>query len=267
MLHVHFLPSLTTPQELAGGLVVVIDVLRATTTVCHALAAGAKAVVPCMEVQEARDIARRLPEGEVVLGGERRGLRIDGFDLGNSPAEYTQKAIAGRTVVFTTTNGTQALRLCGEARRAVLGAFVNRSAVCDEVVHAMAAGHEAHLLCAGTRGEITGEDVLFTGAAVWRVLNSPGPPREAKLNDQARLAVSAWRAVCAELNANEAVPAGGLDQPVPASELGVYLIRHTQGGRDLAALGLTADVLDASRIDRFDFLPELLLGEWRIIRS
>src|SRR5262249_5944787 len=148
MLCVHLLPSLTTPADLAGGLAVVIDVLRASTTICHALAAGAKEVIPCLEVEEARERANRYVPGDAVLGGERGGLRIEGFDLGNSPREYTPTTVGGRTVLFTTTNGTRAMRQCTEAARVVIGAFVNLSPVCREVERALMAGRDAHLLCA-----------------------------------------------------------------------------------------------------------------------
>ena len=83
-LAVHFLPALVMPDELAAGDVVMIDVLRASTTITHALSAGAAAVIPCREVDEARQLAANLPAGEVVLGGERGGLPIEGFHLGNS---------------------------------------------------------------------------------------------------------------------------------------------------------------------------------------
>src|ERR1700733_12632677 len=143
-LAVHFLPELTTPAELAAGVVVVIDVLRASTTITTALAAGAREVIPCAEVEQARiradqlgrrhaastkalvaataDAAKTVAAGThesdsgPLLGGERGGLPIDGFDLGNSPSEFTAQTIAGRTVVFTTTNGTKALLACTAAQ-------------------------------------------------------------------------------------------------------------------------------------------------------
>src|SRR5262245_17681938 len=102
-LDVYLLPDLAEPAALAAKTVVVIDVLRATTTIVHALAAGAREVVPCLEVEEARQVAARL--GKVaVLRGERGGVAIAGFDVGNSPAEYTRERVGGKTVVFTTTN-------------------------------------------------------------------------------------------------------------------------------------------------------------------
>src|SRR5437773_10831626 len=93
-LDVYLVPDLVESAALAGKTAVVIDVLRATTTIVHALAAGAKEVVPCLEVEDARRIAKEVGES-AVLGGERGGLPIPGFDLGNSPAEYTRERVAG----------------------------------------------------------------------------------------------------------------------------------------------------------------------------
>src|SRR5687767_12285204 len=103
---VHLLPQLAPAGRLAGGLAVVIDVLRATTTIVHALAAGCLCVRPCAEVEEARTLAGSLPAGKVILGGERGGLRLPDFDLGNSPSEYTPARCKNTTLVLTTTNGT-----------------------------------------------------------------------------------------------------------------------------------------------------------------
>src|ERR1700678_3263988 len=87
-INVHLLPRLVEETELAGSVCVVIDVLRATTTMAHALSAGAREVIPCLEVEDALRAAANLPRKQVLLGGERSGVKIDGFDLGNSPSEY-----------------------------------------------------------------------------------------------------------------------------------------------------------------------------------
>src|SRR5262245_10548300 len=123
--HVHLLPSLAPPGRLGGGVAVVIDVLRATTTIVHALAAGCACVRPCAEVEEARTLAGSLPAGKVLLGGERGGAPIPGFDLGNSPREYTPAVCRGLTLVLTTTNGTRALLRAAEAERVLVAAFCN----------------------------------------------------------------------------------------------------------------------------------------------
>jgi hypothetical protein len=129
LIDVYLLPTLVErPQELAGKAVVVIDVLRATTTIIHALAAGAAEVTVCQEVDEALRLAASRPQ-RAVLGGERGGLPIAGFDLGNSPTAYSRERVAGREVIFTTTNGTRAMARCSAARRILIGAFVNFSAM------------------------------------------------------------------------------------------------------------------------------------------
>src|SRR5688500_5209786 len=111
-LNVYLLPELASDQQLAGGVVVALDVLRASTTIVHALANGARQVVPCLEVEEARQMASQYAPGEALLGGEREGRKIEGFDLGNSPSEYTPAAVEGKVLIFSTTNGTRCLQRC-----------------------------------------------------------------------------------------------------------------------------------------------------------
>ena len=247
-LSVEFLPALTSPDELAGATVVVIDVLRATTVITRALALGAREVIPCLEVEEARQIAARFPAGQALLGGEREGLKIPGFDLGNSPSEFTPENCAGRTFVFTTTNGTRAMNACHRAARVLLGAFVNLSAV----VAALPAEGPVHLLCSGTRGKITREDVLLAGAIVDR-LSPAAAVDESALNDQARIALAAWREIAARDDG------AGVSPKTLAAEL-----RHSQGGRNLKALRLEQDIDDAAQIDLYGCVGELDVVGWRI---
>src|SRR4051812_7474056 len=99
---VHLLPAHAATGAFAGGLAIVIDVLRATTVIVQALAVGCRAVIPCGEIDEAKGCAAGLA-GKVLIGGERQGKPIGGFDLGNSPGEYTAKVCKNATVVLTTT--------------------------------------------------------------------------------------------------------------------------------------------------------------------
>src|SRR5438105_72035 len=179
--HVYLLPELVPPGRLAGGLAVVIDVLRATTTIVYALAGGCTAVRPCAEVEEARALAGHMRAGRVLLGGERGGTPLPGFDLGNSPREYTAKLCHGNTLVLTTSNGTRALLRTVEAERVILAGFVNYSAVCEQLRHDQ---RPIHIVCAGTEGEVALEDALLAGALV-DFLCEAG---EMRLNDSARLA-------------------------------------------------------------------------------
>src|SRR5262249_4493644 len=159
--HVHLLPVLVPAGCLAGSLAVVIDVLRATTTIVHALSAGCKSVRPCAESEEARALAGGLKAGSVLLGGERGGEPIPGFDLGNSPRAYTPRRCRGTTLVFTTSNGTRALIRAAEAARVLVAAFVNYSAVCEQLRQE---ARPLHIVCAGTEGSVSLEDTLLAGA-------------------------------------------------------------------------------------------------------
>ena len=233
-LHVSLLPECLPSAGLADAVAVVIDVLRATTTMAHALSAGALRVIPCSEMDEAREIASRLPPGAAVLGGERQGIRIDGFDLGNSPGEYLPAVVQGRTVVFTTTNGTRALARAREAgaRRILIGAFCNRGAVVREL---LAQSDGVHLICAGTDRQVTLEDVLYAGVVCQSLLSATG---SWTLNDSARLALAA-----AEVHA-------------PTPERLLTTLRQSLGGANLVELGFDRDIETAAWLDTFDFVPE-----------
>ncbi len=227
-LFVHLLPHLAPTELLRGGVAVVIDVLRASTTIIHALAAGCTAVLPVAEVEEAREVAGRMRAGKVILGGERGGKPLPGFDLGNSPSEYTCEVCRGAALVLTTTNGTRALLHAGEAERVLIAGFVNFSAVCEQILQE---GRPVHILCAGTVGEITLEDVLLAGALV-ECCHDAG----FVVNDSARLA---WD--CFEHHGTVVEEA----------------LRLSKGGANLMALGYDEDIRDAARIDRFLIVPEL----------
>jgi 2-phosphosulfolactate phosphatase len=156
-----------------GGIAVVIDVLRASTTIITALAHGAARVRPVLTIEEAR--AEAAAAG-MMLGGERGGRRIDGFDFGNSPLEYGRSRVDGRSIVITTTNGTAALHACAGAAEVLIGAIVNRSAVAA-AAHALAIKHggcDVHLVCAGTDGAVTEEDLLAAGAILDAAAQSDG---------------------------------------------------------------------------------------------
>jgi len=252
-LNVYGLPSVVSPEEMAGGTAVVIDVLRASTTVVHALEAGAARVVPCVEIEDAHRAATEFPESDVVFGGEREGLPIDGFGLGNSPTEYTPEKVADKTVIFTTTNGTRAMSRCGRADRVLVGAFVNARAIIGQLVGV----RRIHLLCAGTGGEFGLDDILLAGLLVDRLQRAGG--MDYQLNVQALTARENWTS---SFTIPHALGAEPMDPELLAREL-----RRTRAGRKLTAIGLEADILTASRIDRFDIVPELDTRSFRIRRS
>ena len=116
-------------RELSGWTTVVIDAVRASSTIAQAAASGCLRVIPVASIAEARARRQALGVEPALLGGERRGLKIPGFDLGNSPREYTIEAVAGRSIVISTTNGTRALRASRHARETLVGAFLNMTAI------------------------------------------------------------------------------------------------------------------------------------------
>ena len=147
-------------RDLSATTCVVFDVLRATSSMVTGLAHGVSEIHPVCTIEEAQAMKARLPD--VVLGGERRGDRIPGFDIGNSPGEYT--ALEGRRIVTTTTNGTVALRACELARRVLVGALLNLGAIAA----ALKAGapKAVLLVCAGTFDTFALEDAYAAGRLI-----------------------------------------------------------------------------------------------------
>lgn len=163
-------------RDLRETTAVVFDVLRATSTMLTALAHGAREIHPARTIEEALVLKKKMPDA--LLGGERHGERIDGFDLGNSPLEY--RGPLPPRIITTTTNGTVALRACGHAREVLAAAFLNMEALLGHLRRG-GAGGEVLLVCAGTFREAALEDVLAAGMVCARI---PG----AALSDAARMA-------------------------------------------------------------------------------
>ncbi|HJT77337.1 MAG TPA: 2-phosphosulfolactate phosphatase, partial [Gemmataceae bacterium] len=172
----------------------------------------------------------------VLLGGERGGRPLPGFDLGNSPREYTAAACGGLRVVLTTTNGTRALLRAAEAERVLVAGFVNYSAVCEQLRQET---RPIHVVCAGTEGDVTLEDVLLAGAFVDFLCEGA----EVRLNDGARLA---WD--CFENHGR--VLQGALEV--------------SEGGTRLRQLGYDDDIRAAAQVDQFALVPELRRDPFRV---
>ena len=179
-------------RDLSRTTCVVFDILRATSTIVTALAAGSKGILPVSEIAEA--LAWRARQPEVLLAGERDGLRIGSvltggveFDLGNSPREFLPAVVAGRLIVTTTTNGTRALRACAGAEEIMVGSFLNLSATIQQL--AQRTREHICLVCAGTGEDAALEDTLAAGA-VCEKLASVVPT--AHLEDSARIARGAF---------------------------------------------------------------------------
>jgi 2-phosphosulfolactate phosphatase len=152
--------------RIAAATVLVVDVLRASTTIITALDQGCAAIVPVVDAEEARRRRRNPALAGALMAGERRGEPLDGFDLGNSPLEFTADRVRGRTLLFTTSNGTRALLAARDAAAVGVAAFVNAGAAA-----AWAAGHgrDVTVICAGDGGTVSLEDHACAGVLVARV--------------------------------------------------------------------------------------------------
>lgn len=242
-LDVHYLPQFVGEAELADRTVVVVDLLRASTTICYALAAGAECVVPFVEVDATRRAAVGLDRAKTLLGGERGGQLIEGFDLGNSPAEYVPEVAFGKRVLFTTTNGTRALEHARLARRVLVGAAVNRRAVCE----AIAADAAVDIVCAGTNGIVGRDDVLAAGAIAHELLYNFAGVVPHVTNEWADKAVREWE---------ELLTAARALGREPAEQFADELTR-TPHGRTLLELGLGDDLPRCANLDSLAIVPEL----------
>jgi len=225
-------------ENAAGKTVVVLDILRATSTIVTALGFGCREIIPVETIAEAMDAKRKQPD--VLLGGERDSLIISGFNLGNSPLEYTQETVAGKTVVITTTNGTRAIRRAIQSKGDVLiGSLLNAGTVAEA---ALAKGKETVIVCAGTRGEFSLEDIVAAGIIIKEMEEKSG---------------------------ERTLP--GSDLAVAARRLGeVYAAKPLQAfydsshGQKLAAMGMVKDLEWCARLNSFKLVPFCINGRIKI---
>ena len=235
-------PGELDDADLSGAKVVVVDVIRATTTVLTALEAGARRVLAAASIEEAVRLAGSTGQSGVLLCGERRGRRIDGFDLGNSPGEFRPEAVEGKTLVCTTTNGTRALRRCRSAGEVFLGCFRNRRAVADRLVASIGgeAGRNAApgvaIACAGKEGRLGLEDLLCAGLIVEALEESVSGIRP---SDGARAALALAAAIGA---------------PTPD------FLATTAAGVALVRIGLEQDLAFCAEVDMSPCVPVLWDG-------
>ena len=158
-------PSLLQLYDVSGSIVVIIDVLRATSTIANALYNGAKSIIPVDSVAECIKLGKQM---DVITAGERDGRIADGLKYGNTPLQYTPEFVRGRTLVLTTTNGTRLLHMAiaEGAQGIITGSFCNLSAVCDYLT---AQNKNVILACAAWKDRVNIEDTLFAGAVVSRI--------------------------------------------------------------------------------------------------
>ncbi len=217
-------PELLPLYDLTGKVVVVVDVLRATSCMVTALAHGVARLLPVATLDECRAWQAR----GLVAAAERDGQRAEGFDLGNSPFEYQRPDLRGQTIAMTTTNGTLALTRSRAAAQVLAGAFLNLGAVAD---YLRTAQRDVLVVCAGWKGMVNLEDSLFGGALAARLADSFTFETDAPL-----LAQTAYEAA--------------------APDLVAYLNQSAHVAR-LHRLGVTDDIPFCLTPDRYEVIPVL----------
>ena len=231
----------TIPELDVGAIgdatVVVIDVVRATTTIIEALANGARAIYPTTSTEDAVRLAASMGREDTLLCGERKGRKVEGFDLGNSPGEYTEEAVRDMKLVMSTTNGTKALRVGQEGARLLPCAFTNLGAVANEVKT------DEHLviICAGQEDSFSLDDALCAGHLAKRVLGEAGG--DENVND-------ATRAALALASVQE-----------PTREV----LSRAAGGAAVIEIGLADDLDICADVDRHDIV--VLMSDQAIRRA
>jgi 2-phosphosulfolactate phosphatase len=215
--------------DLENKTVVVMDILRASTSICASLKAGAKGVIPVSEPGEAGALFSRLGQDSVVLAGEREGVKIENFQYGNSPAEFTPESVAGRTVILCTTNGTGIFNRASRAAHVVSGALVNVSEVARQVA---AWKNDVVMVCAGREGGFSVEDTLCGGMLIDRLNQIEAS--DVELNDAGRLA----KLLYAEMGTEPK-----------------QTVADGEHGRFLASIGMASDIDLCTAVDSVPIVP------------
>lgn len=225
-LEVCLTPALLPLYKVEEYIVVIIDIFRATSSICYGIENGAEAIIPVSQVEECA--AYREKGLGYLLAAERNGEVVIGFDFGNSPFAYTPEKVAGKTVVLTTTNGTHALHLSRSARQVVIGSFLNLTALSNWLKTQQ---ENILLVCAGWKNNFNLEDTLFAGAVVEQLKES-----HHKLDDPA-------------IAANDLYQLGKHD-------ISDYL-KKTSHGERLKKLGIEKDIAFCMQIDLTTAIPVL----------
>jgi 2-phosphosulfolactate phosphatase len=154
-------------SKIENKIVVVIDMFRATSVIVTALSNGCKEVIPYLTVEETLEHAKKLNRKDYILGGERRAVKIEGFDLSNSPLEYTEAIIKDKTVLMTTTNGTKTLTKSTSAKRILIAAMINAKAVAKKLIDI---NEDVVIINAGTNGNFSMDDYICSGYIINEML-------------------------------------------------------------------------------------------------
>ncbi|NLI90749.1 MAG: 2-phosphosulfolactate phosphatase [Peptococcaceae bacterium] len=234
---VEVLPSAGSPwiPLLTDKIAVVIDVFRATSTMVTALANGCLAIIPVLTTEEA--IERRVTEPGSLLGGERKALRIEGFDLGNSPFEYSPEKVGGKKVIMTTTNGTRAIQAVAGARHIFIASFLNVESIAHAIYRHIEVQKDIEgvvIICSGSEDRFDIPDTLCAGMLIEAL------GKETQVNDLGRAAQMLYNMTKADL---------------------LETLKQTEHGRLLLSLGFDKDLVYCSTSNILPIVPVLDNGE------
>lgn len=222
-------PSLIEHYSLGGKTVVVVDVLRATTSMCVAFAHGITHIVPLVSIYET---ILYKPQN-YITAGERNGQKVDGFEKGNSPFDFMDHDIKDKPLAITTTNGTQAIHASLAAANIYIGAFVNLQAVANKL---LAEGQDTIVLCAGWKNKFNLEDTLFAGALAGLLYNSGF-----EMNDDASIAAEAL-------------------YHTAQNDLTAFIKKSAHAQR-FERMGIDRDIDFCMQLDIYDFVPTYVDGK------
>ena len=224
-----FIPEEIKNTELVGKLVVIIDVLRASSTIVTALANGCRGFIPILSPDQVKEKAQQFEKERILLGGEREGIKIEDFDLGNSPGEYKREVVKDKTIIFSTTNGVKTLEMAKGAYRIIIGSFLNLQAVCNYCTNYQG---DILIICAGKEGKFSLEDTACAGMMINSLRDVfPGGYHEVDANLTARLLYEKFGNNIMEI------------------------LRKSQHGRYLESIGLVEDLKFCSQLDFFHIVP------------
>jgi 2-phosphosulfolactate phosphatase len=230
---VYFSPAQVDEMQLRDKNVVVIDVLRASTTIVTALNNGAREIIPVGSIESAVKVSGNLFGDVVLRGGERNGKIITGFNLGNSPSEYTEEAVKGKSIIFCTTNGSSAMAKAKYAKRMAVGGFINVSLVADFIRQA---GEDFSIVCAGEKQLFCIEDTVCAGMLVKMLVEDS--PIAVDVNDAGAAAQVLYKTVSKNL---------------------LKMAKSSDHGKYLVEIGFESDLKACVSVDSIPVLP-LLIG-------
>jgi 2-phosphosulfolactate phosphatase len=228
---VYFTPQEVGASDVMNRIVAIVDVLRASTSIAVALANGARAVIPLVSSEEVVGRAKSLARSEVKLAGERKMQPIPGFDIGNSPKEFSKEAVEGKTVLMSTTNGTAAILGVTGARDVVIASYVNFSAVLSMLRAALRGGTDVAIICAGQDKHFAIEDAACAGLFVQHITEKH---TKAEVNDAAQAAMLIDKKFGGNLK---------------------RLFRSSTHGNALADAGFGDDLADCAELDAYPVVP------------